>query len=253
MLKIDGSKIRNVALLSHSGAGKTVITESALFEAKMVSRFGTITDGNTVSDYEPEEHKRQSSVQTSIVSCVWNDHKINFIDTPGFADYYGEVLSGVAAADIALLTISAVSGIEVGTEQMWQLARKCNLATIIVVNKIDRDNTDFVGLVEELRNKFGRECVPIQIPIGEGSKFSGINNLFNENAGDTDDGELLKEQLIEAVAETDDDLMMKYLEGESLSEEDVIQGIKLGVRDRKIIPIVAVSYTHLTLPTSDLV
>ena len=241
MLKIDGSKIRNVALLSHSGAGKTVITESALFEAKMVSRFGTITDGNTVSDYEPEEHKRQSSVQTSIVSCVWNDHKINFIDTPGFADYYGEVLSGVAAADIALLTISAVSGIEVGTEQMWQLARKCNLATIIVVNKIDRDNTDFVGLVEELRNKFGRECVPIQIPIGEGSKFSGINNLFNENAGDTDDGELLKEQLIEAVAETDDDLMMKYLEGESLSEEDVIQGIKLGVRDRKIIPIVVTS------------
>ena len=241
MLKIDGSKIRNVALLSHSGAGKTVITESALFEAKMVSRFGTITDGNTVSDYEPEEHKRQSSVQTSIVSCVWNDHKINFIDTPGFADYYGEVLSGVAAADIALLTISAVSGIEVGTEQMWQLARKCNLATIIVVNKIDRDNTDFVGLVEELRNKFGRECVPIQNPIGEGSKFSGINNLFNENAGDTDDGELLKEQLIEAVAETDDDLMMKYLEGESLSEEDVIQGIKLGVRDRKIIPIVVTS------------
>ena len=95
MSKVDGSKIRNVALLSHSGAGKTVITESALFEAKMVSRFGTITDGNTVSDYEPEEHKRQASVQTSIVSCDWNDHKINFIDTPGFADYYGEVLSGV--------------------------------------------------------------------------------------------------------------------------------------------------------------
>ncbi|MQG05180.1 MAG: elongation factor G [SAR202 cluster bacterium] len=241
MSKIDGSKIRNVALLSHSGAGKTVITESALFEAKMVSRFGTITDANTVSDYEPEEHKRQTSVQTSIVSCVWNDHKINFIDTPGFADYYGEVLSGVAAADIALLTISAVSGIEVGTEQMWHLASKCNLATIIVVNKMDRDNINFVELVEELRDKFGRECVPIQIPVGEGPKFSGINNLFNENAGDTDDGELLKEQLIEAVAETDDDLMMKYLEGESLSEEDIVQGIKLGVKDRKIIPIVVTS------------
>ena len=195
MSKFDGSKIRNVALLSHSGAGKTVITESALFEAKMVSRFGTIKDGNTFSDYEPEEHKRQNSVQTSIISCIWNDHKINFIDTPGFADYYGEVLSGVAAADIALLTVSAVSGIEVGTEQMWQLINKFNLATIIVVNKMDRENTNFVGLVEELRNKFGRECVPIQIPVGEGTNFSSVDNLLNENSDNTDERELLKEQL----------------------------------------------------------
>jgi len=241
MFKVDGSKIRNVALLSHSGAGKTVITESALFEAKMVSRFGTIKDGNTVSDYEPEEHKRQNSVQTSIISCIWNDHKINFIDTPGSVDYYGEVLSGAAAADIALLTVSAVAGIEVGTEQMWQLINKFNLATIIVVNKMDRENTNFVGLIEELRNKFGRECVPIQIPVGEGTNFSSVDNLLNENSDNTDERELLKEQLIEAVAETDDDLMMKYLEGESLPVQDVMQAIKLGVKDRKIIPIIVTS------------
>ncbi len=180
-------KLRNVVLLSHSGAGKTILSEAMLHTAGITTRFGSVEEGTTTSDYEPEEVRRQGSVQTSILACPWRDHKINILDTPGYADFRGEVVSAIRVADAALMVIGCVPGIEVGTTQMWKMAEERNLPRIIYISKLDRENADFNAVIDNITERYGRECVPVQIPIGSESGFSGVVNLLNPNSKSPDE------------------------------------------------------------------
>lgn len=234
-------KLRNIVLLSHGGAGKTILAEAMLHSAGHTTRFGRVEDGTTVSDFEPEETRRQSSAQTSVLACPWNDHKINILDTPGYADFRGEVISAVRVADAAVMVVSCVGGVEVGTSQMWQIADERNLPRIIYISKMDRENADFERATNAISERFGRECVPVQLPIGAESEFSGVVNLLDPNADIPDDiadaAEEARERLIEAVAESDDDLATKYLEGEEITQDELVSGLKQGITDGNIVPV----------------
>ena len=245
--------IRNVVLLSHSGAGKTSLSEAMLFNAGHVTRLGKVEDGNTTSDYEPEEVRRGGSVQLTILPYEWNDTKVNLIDTPGYADFIGEVIAALKVADSALLVICAASGIEVGTELMWAEVSGRGLPTMILLNKMDRENATFNGVLETLKDRFGRKCVAIQLPIGAESDFRGVIDLVSMKAMGPDGQDMgipdeladqaqdLREALTEAIAETDDELTMKFLEGEELTEEELLNGLAEGVKSGSIVPVVAAS------------
>ncbi len=234
-------RLRNIVLLSHSGAGKTILCEAMLHAAGVNSRMGSIEDGTTTSDFEPEETRRQTSIQTSIAACPWRDSKINLIDTPGYADYRGEVVSGLRIADGAVIVVAGPSGVEVGTRQMWKFADEANLPRVVFVSKLDRENADFQRVMDSLWESFGRQCVAVHIPIGAESAFSGIVNLLDPNSEEPadlqDEVEAARERLTEAIAETDDDLTMKYLEGESLTEEEMRDGLKAGIASGDIVPV----------------
>ena len=235
--------IRNIVLLSHSGAGKTMLCEAMLHAAGVNNRLGAIEDGTTTSDFEPEEARRGTSIQTSIAACPWKGGKINIIDTPGYADYRGEVVSGLRVADAAVIVVAGQAGIEVGTRQMWQYAEDANLPRLVFVSKLDRDNADFGRVMESLTQAFGRKCVAVQVPIGSETSFCGSVNLLDPNAdvpAELEDAvEEARELLTEAVAETDDDLTMKYLEGEPLTAEEMRDGLKAGVLSGDIVPVLA--------------
>ena len=243
MPNVTTERIRNIALLSHSGAGKTILTEAMLHTAGSTTRLGTVEDGTTVSDYEPEEHKRTTSVNSAIVNVPWDGHKLNVIDTPGYADYRGEVVSGVRVADIAVIVVAAQAGIEVGTGQMWKLAESRNLPRIVYISKLDRENADFSSVVAALQDRFGRHLVPVQLPIGAESSVSGVINVLDPNAdvpsGHESEFEEARERLIEAVAEIDDDLADKYLEGEEITQEEMVSGVKQGLVEGTLVPILA--------------
>ena len=241
MANVTTERIRNIALLSHSGAGKTILTEAMLHTAGATTRLGTVEDGTTVSDYEPEEHKRTTSVNSAIVNVPWDGHKLNVIDTPGYADYRGEVVSGVRVADVAVIVVAAQAGIEVGTGQMWRLAEDRNLPRIVYISKLDRENADFSSVVAALQDRFGRHLVPVQLPIGAESSISGVINVLDPNSevpsGQESEFEEARERLIEAVAEIDDDLADKYLEGEEITQEEMVSGVKQGLMEGTLVPI----------------
>ena len=247
MAKHDTDQLRNVVLLSHSGAGKTILSDALLLNSKVTTRLGRVEDGTTTSDYEEEEHKRQASVQTSVIPVPWKDSKINLLDTPGYADYRGEVVSGFRAADGAILVVSAPAGVEVGTIQMWQMAQDQNIPRILVINKLDRENADFDQVLETIVESFGRECVPVQLPIGSETDFKEVVNLLDPNAkvpdNLTDQAEEARERIIEAAAESDDELAEKYLEGEDLTQDEIIRGLRKGVIEGTFFPVLSTSAT----------
>ncbi len=229
------SQIRNVVLAAHGGAGKTTLADAMYFLTGATNRRGRVDDETSLSDYEPEEQARGSSVQMAVLPCDWKDHKINVLDTPGYPDFRGDMLSAMRVADAALILISAPSGIEVGSIQAWQAVQEAGLPCAIVINKLDRPETDFDSTVALLQEVWGRNCVPMQLPVGNAESFSGVNSHL---AGDYDD---IPEELIEAIAESDDDLMMMYLEGEELSGEDVQAGLRQGIQSKSIVPIFAMA------------
>ena len=241
MPNISTDRLRNIVLLSHGGAGKTLLSEAMLHTAGVTSRMGTIEDGTTTSDYEPEETRRQTSVQASILTCPWRDQKINVIDTPGYADFRGQAISGLRVADGAVIVVAAPAGLEVGTRQMWQMADERKMARIVFISKMDRENADFQRVMTSLSESFGRHCVPINVPVGAESSFSGIVNLLDPESEVPDAVqavvETAREQLTEAVAETDDDLTTKYLEGEPLTPEELKSGLRQGVAAGTIVPV----------------
>ena len=243
MPKFTTERIRNLALLSHSGAGKTILAEAMLNTTGISTRMGTVEDGTTVSDYEPEEHKRNTSVNTAILNVPWNGHKLNVIDTPGYADYRGEVVSGIRVADAAVILVAAQAGIEVGTRQMWNLADERDLPRIVYISKLDRDNADFGGVVAALQERFGRHLVPVHLPIGSETSLAGVINVLDSNsdvpAEYESEFEEARERLIEAIAEIDDDLATKYLEGEEITQEEMLGGVKQGLIEGTLVPILA--------------
>ena len=243
MVEITTEQIRNVALLSHSGAGKTILSEAMLHQAGVTTRLGRVEDGTTASDFEPEEAKRQTSVQTAVLNAPWREHKLNLLDTPGYADFRGEVVSGVRVADSAVIVVAAQAGVEVGTAQMWDLATERGLSKVVYVSKMDRDNADFARSVESLNERFGRHLVPVQLPIGSEESFSGSVNLLDPEASVPDglEGAVdeARERLIEAIAEIDDDLATKYLEGEEITREELEAGLVQGIRQGTLVPVLA--------------
>ena len=243
----EAEKLRNVVLLSHSGAGKTSLSEALLFQTKAITRLGRVDDGNTVSDYEPEEVKRATSVQTSLVPCLWNGCKINVLDTPGYDDFAGEVASALRVAEGALLVVAAPSGPELGTERGWHRCQQLGMPRMIFVNKMDRENADFYRSLEQLQALFGRKCIPFQVPVGAEQDFKGVIDVLNPPAdlppGVSDRLESARDQMVEAVAETDDELITKYLEGEEITPEEIAAAAKEAVLKGQVVPVLAGSST----------
>jgi len=256
MKEYPTEQIRNVVVLGHGGTGKTSLSEVALFVSGAINRLGRVDEGNTTSDYDDDEKKRQISISLSLLPCEWNGHKINLIDTPGYADFLGEVKEGIRAADAALVLVDAVSGVEVGTDLAWGYADEESLPRLVFVNRIDRENANFENAVSQLQERFGKRCVPLQLPIGAQDSFQGVVDLLEmqaflgekAEAGSVPESmgaevQRYREQLIEAIAETDDTLINKFLEGEELSPEELRSGLRSGVCAGNIVPILVGSAT----------
>jgi len=246
-------KIRNVALVGHSNCGKTTLTEALLYVTKVTNRMGKVEDGNTVSDFDKEEKDRQVSIGTSVIPIEFEDTKINFLDTPGYFDFVGEVYGGLRVASGAVVVIDASSGIEVGTEKVWKYLEQRNLPRVIVLNKMDKENVKFDALLEELREKFGKKVVPFALPIGEGESFKGyvdivdrqgrlieeIDNVKIDVPEDlVDKVEELRGILMESVAETDELLLDKFFNGEEFTYEEVSTGLKNAVSAGEVVPVI---------------
>lgn len=258
MKAYTGDKIRNVAIVGHGGAGTTSVTEALLYRAGAIDRMCKVEDGATTTDYEPEEIKRGVSVNATLAPVEWRDSKINFIDTPGFADFVAEVKGAFRAVDSALIVINATAGVQVGTEQCWKLAEEAGLPRILLVNKMDRENADFDSILENLRHKFGKKVLPLELPLGKEDKFEGVIDCvkmkaYRKNGNGSDEIEIpedlrayaedMHEKMVEAAVEADDECMMRYLEGETISDEEIKKCLIMGIRQAHIFPMICCSAT----------
>ncbi|MFW6182249.1 MAG: elongation factor G [Chloroflexota bacterium] len=242
--------IRNIALVSHSGAGKTTMVERFLFNTDVTTRMGSVQQGTAAMDFEEEEIARNSSIVTAIAPVEWKGKKLNFLDTPGYADFVGEVFSALKVAEGALILVEAVAGVEVGTELVWQYAEERNLPRMVVVNKMDRENVRVQRVNESLENYLPGNLIRLQLPIGEGPDFQGVVDLISMKAHIGSDGktsdipddlvdaaEEARFELVEAAAEGDDELLMKYFEDEPLSNEEILRGLKQAMRKGTAVPV----------------
>ncbi len=246
------SAVRNVTVLGHSGAGKSSVIEACLYFTKAIDRYGKNNDGTTVLNFDPEEGKRGTSCYCHLAPVEWKDKKINFIDTPGYMDYEGEEVTGLTVGDNALIVVSAKDGVEAGTERAWKnavLRRK--LPTIFFVNKLDDDNADFSKTVDELREKFGKSVILFELPIIKDRKVIGSVNILRKKAWYYDKRDVAQEvpdelkdkveeyyqELAEAIAMTDDELMEKFFSGEEFDQHELAKGLRIGVRSGDIRPV----------------
>lgn len=261
MKKYSTERIRNLALVGHSGSGKTSVTEAMVYNTGVTNRLGRVEDGNTVSDFEKEEIAKGVSIGLSTIPIEWKDTKINLIDSPGYFDFEGEVMGALRAAEAALLVMDTTAGIEVGAEKYWDYCEKIGLPRIIFLNKVDKENSNFVKLVADLHVQFGKKVTPLTIPLGEGNDFKGIIDVVDKRAYECDgfnckeveipeirqlEVDEIYNQLEEAVAMTDDDLMEKYFNGEKFTEEEFRYGITSGMLDGSVVPLIAGSATKGT-------
>jgi len=255
MNEYKADRIRNVALIGHSSSGKTSLAEALLFNTGATTRLGRVDDGNTVSDFDPEEQRRKISISTSVIPCEWNGYKINLLDTPGYIDFVGEVKGALRVADVAVILVDAVAGIEVGTELVWQYCDELNLPRMIYINKMDRENADFDRVLDQLREHYGKKIAALQVPIGKEAAFKGEVNVvsrkafFGKDVGEIpaelqDAVEERRAQLVEIAAESDDKLIEKYFETGELSEEEIRVGLEHGVAGGTLVPVLCGSATQ---------
>ena len=249
MKEYHTGQIRNIALVSHNGAGKTTLVERLLFDTGVTTRMGSVQNGTAAMDFDEEEINRNSSVSTSIAPIEWNDVKFNLLDTPGYIDFVGEVNSALKVTESVVVLIEAVAGVEVGTEAVWQLAKNDNKPRLLLINKMDRENVRVDRIISSINNNLDGNFVNLQLPIGEGTSFKGVVDLLNREArmgkgkkgpipaDMVDAAEEARVELIEAAAEGDDDLLMMYLEGEELSNDQIISGLKAAMIQGSVIPI----------------
>jgi elongation factor G len=242
--------LRNVALVGHGGAGKTSLVEAMLFNVKAIDRMGRVGDGNTVTDFDAEEIRRGISISVAIAPVEWKSTKINLLDAPGYTDFFGEVIEAVSVADAAVVVLDSVSGVEVGTELAWKRLNERGLPRLAFVNRMERENANFQDAVAALKNRFEVNAVPAALPIGAESKFAGVIDLVSMKAymgsdpkpvdipaNMMDEAEEARQALVEAAAEGDDELIMKFLEGEELTADEVRQGLRAGVSKGIVVPV----------------
>ncbi len=242
MSPYESGKIRNIVFLSHYGAGKTSLVEAMLFASGAIGRLGNVEQGTTASDYDPSEIERKMSINLSLLPLEWEGTKLNIIDTPGYADFASEVKAGLRVSDAAVIVICATSGVEVGTEQMWDYSEQNGLPRLIFVNKMDRENADFFRALNEIQAKLGAKCLPVQLPLGSQENFQGVIDLVSLQDNDLpsplqDQVKSYREKLIEAVVETNDELLTKYLEGEEISKEEMSGAIREATITGKLVPV----------------
>ena len=257
----DTKDIRNVVLLGHPGCGKTTLAETMLFEAGEISRRGKVEDGNTVSDFSNIEKERGNSIFSTLLHANWKKSKINIIDTPGFDDFVGEVISALKVGDTALVVLNSTSGVEVGTDLLWEYAEKFETPSLFVINQMDHSKSDFESTLEQAQERFGAKVVPVQYPLNEGNGFNQIIDalrmvmyVFPEDGGkpekqdipaaEMDKAKAMHNALVEAAAENDEDLMEKYFDKGTLSEEELAEGLRIAIAHRDIYPVFCCSSTQ---------
>lgn len=246
--------LRNIGVIGHSGSGKTTLTEALLFYTNTIDRFGKVDEGTSISDYDLEEKKRKISLSTTVEPCEWENVKMNIVDIPGYFDFVGEMIEGLDAVDISMITVCGVSGIQVGTEKAWDYVNKNKMPRCFFINKLDRENSDFQKVLSDLKEKFGISVVPIQYPMGSEENFKGVVNvisrrarIFNAKTGKMEEKpipeELIskidecKNMIMEAVAETDEVLLDKFLNEGTLSDEEIYNGLINGSESGDIAPV----------------
>ncbi len=258
----SGAEIRNVAIVGHNDTGKTTLVSQLLYNTGAITRLGRVEDGTTVTDFDPDEIDRKHSISAAVAVAEWKDTKINLLDTPGFGIFIMESKGAMRVADAAAVVVSGVTGVEVTTEKVWKFAEEFHLPRVIVINKMDRDRASFSRTLEALQKKFGKNAVPIQLPIGEEKDFKGIIDLVamkayvynTDGSGKHDvtdipadmkaEADEWREKLIEKVAEGDDSLMEKFFEQGGLSQEELIDGLKREVAHHEIFPVLLASASH---------
>ncbi len=263
MKEFTSEHIRNIAFIGHGNSGKTSFAESLLYITGVINRLGKIEDSNTVSDFQPDEIERKISISTSLMHCEWKGSKLNILDTPGYSDFTGEVKSGLRVADTAFIFIKAVEGIEVGAETAWHYSQETQNAVVFIINKLDNENADFEKAVQSVIDQFGHEVIPIQFPVKQGVGFEEIVDVLRmkvlkykrDEKGKYTESEIpeelkgkaeeLRQKLIEQVAESDELLLNNFFENGMLTEQELINGCKIALKNRKIFPILCSSGTHL--------
>ncbi len=251
-------KIRNVALVGHSGSGKTTLAEALLYRAGAIDRLGSVEAGTTVMDFDPEEHAKGMSLSLAIAPFEWRGHKINLIDTPGYPDFVGDVHAALRVADLAVFVVDAVEGIQVQTEYAWEVARDLGVPRMIFVNKLDKERASFDRVLDELRDRFGQGVAPIELPVGEQAAFHGVADLFRDTAYVYDSGRAeevpipeelaereheVHDNLVEGIVVADDELLERYLEGDTPSVEELERVMARGIAEAKVFPVVCGSAT----------
>jgi elongation factor G len=259
MTKVDVEHIRNIAVVAHSGAGKTSLCEAILFNAGAIDRIGTIEAGNTTMDYEPEEIDRKISVTSAVALCDWKQTRLNLIDTPGFINFIEDTRGCLRASDGAVVIVSAISGVKAETEKIWRYACEFDVPRVVFVNKLDKEAADFFNALSEIEKTFEQEAIPVYVPIGSGEKFSGIINLVTMKAYLFQDGKEIeteipadlrkiaddyRKKLVEKIAEADDSMLEKYLEGGELTNDEVLRGIREASLTKRFIPVVCGAATR---------
>lgn len=247
-------QIRNIGLLSDGGAGKTTLAEAILFNAGVTNRLGKVTDGNTVMDYDPDEHRRGCSINAAVASFFYKNKKVNLIDTPGYANFISDTIGCLRVIDGAIFLVSAVDGLKVQTEKLWNSAKELGIPRILFVNEMDRSQAELEKVLEEIKDELGAKPILLTYPIGKGDNFTGVVELltkktlvyegeegkFTEVEVPDDVKDAVEEAhntLIEDIAETNDDLMEKYLEGEELSQKELLEALAQGVKEEKVFPV----------------
>src|SRR5215831_18351735 len=251
-MAIEIGKIRNVGVVGHGGVGKTSLVEAMLFAAGAVTRLGKVDDGSTTTDFDPDEIRRKISINTSVAYCDWKGHHINLVDTPGYGDFIADACAGLRVVEAAIVVVDAVSGVQVQTEKVWKFATEYNLPRAVIVNRLDRERADFFRTFESLGKRLKGRLVALHLPIGEESGFKGYVDLVkmkavtlagNKPAEADIPGDLAerakeyREKLVEAAAETDDDLLNKYLEEGALGEPEMLKALRAGISQGKLMPV----------------
>ena len=227
--------VRNVGVVGHQGAGKTTLVESLAFAIGMTTRLGRVEEGNTISDYDAEEQQRGMSISTSLVSMEHNGVRINLLDTPGYADFVGEVVASVAVIDAVIVVVDASSGVQVGTETVWRMAGKRGIPRAVVISRLDRDNSSFEEALDSVQSILGSECQPLYLPNGSESSFSELIDVLGDEDADGREG------LVEQIVEADEDLMMLYLEDEAIDADDLRAALKTAVLSGSLAPVLPMS------------
>ncbi|MBI4278056.1 MAG: elongation factor G, partial [Armatimonadetes bacterium] len=247
------ARIRNVAVIGHGGTGKTSLVEAALFATKAIDRLGRVDEGTATTDFDPEEVRRKHTVNLALAPLEWADHKINIVDAPGYPDFIGEVVCALRVAEAAIVVVDGVAGVQVQAEKGWAMAAEAGLARMVVINRLDRENSSFTRILESLQGRLPGHMVPVQIPIGAEGNFRGVVDLLSMKAFGQDgnpgeipmevaeDARAWRDRLVEAAAECDDALVEKYLEGTDLTPQEVVEGLRKGVQAGQVAPVLCAS------------